>query len=203
MTTKTQPTCYGRPREFDKEQALEKALELFWRNGYEGTSLADLTKAMGINKPSLYAAFGNKEQLFLQAIELYEKRPEAYFYSAMKQKTAYLVVRALLNGAAASMVNAEHPRGCVVIQGALTCSEASASIKETLTKLRLDSQYMLQKRFEQAKEEGDLPADINTATFARYIGTVVQGMSVQASNGASQAELSDVVSMVLQNFPKS
>ncbi|HET8817832.1 MAG TPA: TetR/AcrR family transcriptional regulator [Pseudidiomarina sp.] len=195
--------CSGRPRAFDKEEALGKALDLFWRNGYEGTSLSDLTKAMGINKPSMYATFGNKEQLFLQAIDLYEKRPEAYFYSAMQQSTAYLVTQALLRGAAERMANADHPQGCVIIQGALACSEASATIKEELIKRRLDGQLALQERFEKAKQDGDLPQHVNAITLAAYIGTVLQGMSVQANNGASVEDLNAVADMVLQNFPKA
>lgn len=203
MTTKTQSACRGRPCSFDKEEALGKALELFWRNGYEGTSLTDLTKVMGINKPSLYSAFGNKEQLFLQAIDLYEKRPDAYFYAALEQKTAYLVVQTMLRGAADSMANVEHPQGCVVIQGALSCSEASATVKEALTQRRLEGQKALQKRFEQAQQDGDLPSHVDTATLSSYIGTVLQGMSVQANNGASTEDLYAVADMVLQNFPKS
>ncbi|EAQ33296.1 TetR/AcrR family transcriptional regulator [Idiomarina baltica] len=203
MTTKTQTVCRGRPCAFNKEEALGKALELFWRNGYEGTSLSDLTKVMGINKPSLYSAFGNKEQLFLQAIDLYEKRPGAFFYSAMDQKTAYLVVQSMLRGAADSMANGEHPQGCVVVQGALSCSEASATVKEALIKRRLEEQQELQKRFEQAQQDGDLPQHIDAANLASYIGTVLQGMCVQANNGASTAELYAVADMVLENFPKA
>lgn len=203
MTTKTQTVCRGRPCAFNKEEALGKALELFWRNGYEGTSLSDLTKVMGINKPSLYSAFGNKEQLFLQAIDLYEERPDAFFYPAMEQKTAYLAVQAILHGAADRMANADHPQGCVIVQGALSCSEASATVKDALVKRRLDGQQALQKRFEQAQQDGDLPQHIDAANLASYIGTVLQGMCVQANNGASTAELYAVADMVLENFPKA
>jgi AcrR family transcriptional regulator len=203
MTTKTQTVCRGRPCAFNKEEALGKALELFWRNGYEGTSLSDLTKVMGINKPSLYSAFGNKEQLFLQAIDLYEKRPDAFFYPAMEQKTAYLVVQSMLRGAADRMANADHPQGCVTVQGALSCSEASATVKDALVKRRLDGQQALQKRFEQAQQDGDLPQHVDAAILSRYICTVLQGMSVQANNGASTEDLYAVADMVLQNFPKA
>lgn len=203
MTTKTQTACRGRPCSFDKDEALGKALDLFWKNGYEGTSLTDLTTVMGINKPSLYSAFGNKEQLFLQAIDLYEKRPEAYFYSAMQKKTAYLVTQAMLRGAAERMANADHPQGCVIVQGALSCSEASATIKEALIQRRREGQLALQRRFEKAQQDGDLPQHVNAATLSSYIGTVLQGMSVQANNGASVEDLYAVADMVLQNFPKA
>ena len=122
----------GRPRAFDMDTALEKALEVFWRKGYDGTSLSDLTDAMGINKPSLYAAFGNKEQLFLKAIELYESRPCAFFMPALEKPTAYEVAEHMLYGAAANMADKDQPQGCVVIQGALSCSEAAATVKEAL-----------------------------------------------------------------------
>ncbi|MEX1222336.1 MAG: TetR/AcrR family transcriptional regulator [Idiomarina sp.] len=203
MPTKTPTACRGRPCSFDKDEALGKALELFWKNGYEGTSLTDLTTVMGINKPSLYAAFGNKEQLFLQAIDLYEKRPEAYFYSAMQKKTAYLVTQAMLRGAAERMANADHPQGCVIVQGALSCSDASATIKEALIVRRREGQLALQRRFEKAQQDGDLPQHVNVATLSSYIGTVLQGMSVQANNGASVEDLYAVADMVLDNFPKS
>lgn len=203
MTTKNQSACRGRPCAFNKEEALGKALELFWRNGYEGTSLSDLTKVMGINKPSLYSAFGNKEQLFLQAIDLYEKRPDAFFYPAMEQKTAYLAVQAMLRGAADRMANADHPQGCVIVQGALSCSEASVTVKDALVKRRLEGQQALQKRFEQAQQDGDLPQHVDAANLASYIGTVLQGMCVQANNGASTADLYAVADMVLENFPKA
>ena len=203
MTVKTAATCSGRPRSFDKKEALKKALDLFWRNGYEGTSLADLTKAMGINKPSLYAAFGNKEQLFLQAVDLYEECPGAYFYTSLQEKTAYLVVQTMLRGAANRMANDEHPQGCVVVQGALSCSEASTTIKEALAERRVAGQLRLQQRFEQAQQDGDLPKHVDAANLARYIGTVLQGMSVQANNGASLEELYAITDMVLEHFPKA
>ena len=192
----------GRPRAFDMDTALEKALEVFWRKGYDGTSLSDLTEAMGINKPSLYAAFGNKEQLFLKAIELYESRPCAFFLPALEKPTAYEVAEHILFGAAANMANKDQPQGCVVIQGALSCSEAAATVKEALINRRLESQQKLLQRFERAKAEGDLPATINAQTLAQYLGTVLQGMAIQANNGATPEQLSLVAEMALLAFPR-
>ncbi|HSG52925.1 MAG TPA: TetR/AcrR family transcriptional regulator [Rheinheimera sp.] len=193
----------GRPRAFDMNTALEKALEVFWRKGYDGTSLSDLTEAMGINKPSLYAAFGNKEQLFLKAIELYESRPCAFFLPALEKPTAYEVAEHMLFGAAANMANKDQPQGCVVIQGALSCSEAAATVKEALINRRLESQQKLLQRFERAKAEGDLPATINTGTLAQYLGTVLQGMAIQANNGATPEQLRQVAEMALLAFPRN
>src|SRR5690606_36339529 len=144
---------------FDMDTALEKALEVFWRKGYDGTSLSDLTEAMGINKPSLYAAFGNKEQLFLKAIELYEGRPCSFFLPALEKPTAYKVSEDMLSDAAMNMTDQSHPQGCVVVQGALSCSEAADTVKDALINRRVEGEQKLRARFERAKAEGDLPAD--------------------------------------------
>jgi AcrR family transcriptional regulator len=192
----------GRPRAFDMETALEKALEVFWKKGYDGTSLADLTETMGINKPSLYAAFGNKEQLFLKAIELYESRPCSFFLPALEQPTAYQVAEHMLYGAAMDMADTSHPQGCVVVQGALSCSEAAASVKAALTSRRVEGEQKLCARFERAKQEGDLPATADAQTLARFLGTVLQGMAIQANNGATSEQLRQVAEMTLQAFPR-
>ncbi|MDP2714553.1 TetR/AcrR family transcriptional regulator [Rheinheimera sp.] len=193
----------GRPRAFDIDTALEKALEVFWRKGYDGTSLSDLTEAMGINKPSLYAAFGNKEQLFLKAIEMYESRPCSFFLPALEKPTAYQVAEHMLHGAAMNMADTSHPQGCVVVQGALSCSEAAATVKEALINRRVEGEQKLCARFERAKQEGDLPASADAETLARYLGTVLQGMAVQANNGASSEQLRQVAEMTLLAFPRA
>ena len=193
----------GRPRAFDVDKALQKALEVFWEKGYEGTSLPDLTEAMGINKPSLYAAFGNKEQLFLKAIELYENRPCSFFLPALEKPTAYQVAEHMLYGAAMNMADQAHPQGCVVVQGALSCSEAAATVKEALLNRRVEGEQKLRARFEQAKLDGDLPASADAETLARYLGTVLQGMAIQANNGATSEQLRQVAEMTLQAFPRA
>src|SRR5262245_28573236 len=114
----------GRPREFDAEEALERALYVFWRKGYEGASLSDLTEAMGINRPSLYAAFGNKEELFRKALDRYADGPAAFNRQALESKTARGVVECLLRGTAESVTDPCHPAGCLAVQGALSCGEA-------------------------------------------------------------------------------
>jgi len=191
----------GRPRAFDVDKALEKALEVFWRKGFDGTSLSDLTEAMGINKPSLYTAFGNKEQLFLKAIELYESRPCAFFLPALEKPTAYQVAEHLLHGAAMNMADVNQPQGCVVVQGALSCSEAAANVKEALINRRVDGEQKLKNRFDRAKAEGDLPADTNTEVLARYLVTILQGMAIQANNGATPEQLRKVAQISLLVFP--
>src|SRR5262249_32463694 len=124
----------GRPREFDAEQALEKSLLLFWRHGYEGTSLAALTRAMGINVPSLYAAFGNKETLFRKALDRYLQKPASYFSTALQEPTARRVAEQLFRGAIDMVMNPHHPDGCLLVQGALVSGPIAESIREELSR---------------------------------------------------------------------
>ncbi len=190
----------GRPRAFDVDKALQKALEVFWAKGYEGASLPDLTEAMGINKPSLYAAFGNKEQLFLKAIELYENRPCAFFQPALLQPTAYQVVEHMLFGAAAANADPSHPKGCVVVQGALSCSDSANNVKQALIEKRQKGELQLQQRLEQAKATGELPVDADCGALASFIVVQIQGMSIQAANGASAERLQQVAAIALLAF---
>ncbi|KXI28410.1 TetR family transcriptional regulator [Paraglaciecola hydrolytica] len=194
--------CIGRPRAFDSEKALEKALEVFWRKGYDGTSLADLTDAMGINKPSLYAAFGNKEQLFIKAVDLYENRPNSVFHDALMQKTAYAVAEYMLYGVADDLADKSHPNGCVIVQGALSCSEAAASVKEALINKRVGHEAKIAERFAEAKAAGDLPTSADPEALARYLGTVLQGMTIQVTNGSDQQQLREIAKMALMAFPQ-
>lgn len=193
----------GRPRAFDMQIALERALEVFWTKGYDGASLSDLTSAMGINKPSLYSAFGNKEQLFLKSIEFYENRPCGFFKPALAQPTAYEVAEYMLLGAAKNMSDPSHPQGCVMVQGALACSEAAAGVKEELTKRRQQSEEQVRERFQLAKEQGDLAEDTDVGTLARFISTVIQGIAIQASSGATEDQLVDVAKLALASFPRN
>ncbi|RUO98892.1 TetR/AcrR family transcriptional regulator [Hyphomicrobium sp.] len=192
----------GRPREFDTELALDKALHVFWQRGYEGTSLTDLTEAMGISRPSLYAAFGNKEELFRLALDRYAKKgPGAIHGEALAEPTARKVVEHLLHSVAMSLTDPCNPSGCLAVQGALTCSQAADSIKRELCKRRSEGEDNLRKRFERAKSEGDLGPDSDPGALARYVITVTQGMSVQASGGATRSDLLTVVDMALKAWP--
>jgi AcrR family transcriptional regulator len=192
----------GRPREFDTDVALDKALHVFWRQGYEGASLTDLTEAMGISRPSLYAAFGNKEDLFRRALDRYsESGPGATIREAMSEPTARAVAQRLLHGAAKCLTDPDNPRGCLAVQGALTCGDAAGSIKDELCNRRAAGEAALRARFERAKTEGDLPNDACPQALARFITTVQQGMSVQAAGGASRDDLMAVADMALKAWP--
>ena len=191
----------GRPRSFDIDRALDRALQVFWRKGYEGASLSDLTKAVGVNRPSLYAAFGDKEALFRKALHRYLHGPAAYTQEALKELTARAVVERLLRGAADLNTSPRNPGGCLTVQGALACGEAVDSIRQELAAHRAAGEAALRRRFQRAKSEGDLPATANPADLARYVATVIYGMAVQAAGGASRNQLQRVVEMALRTLP--
>ncbi len=192
----------GRPREFDADEALDKALMAFWRRGFEGTSLSDLTHAMGISRPSLYAAFGNKETLYRRALDRYtEKGPWAIQRIALAAPTARAVVEALLRNAATSLTDPNHPAGCMAVNGVLSCGEASDAIREELCARHSAGERELLERFERAKAAGDLRAEADPAALARYVSTLLQGMAVQASGGATRDELLGVADMALKSWP--
>lgn len=191
----------GRPREFDLDQALENALHVFWEKGYEGASMADLTEAMGITKPSLYAAFGNKEELFRKAFDSYVDGPAGYARLALQQPNARAVVERLLYGEVDAVTDPECPAGCLSINGALTGGDAAESIKKELMARRAQGEDDLRQRFERAKAEGDLPVKADATALARYIATIAQGIAVQAVGGAKRDELKKTVEMVLMTWP--
>lgn len=191
----------GRPREFDTEKALDEALLLFWRHGYEGTSLSALTAAMGINMPSLYAAFGNKEKLFRKVLDRYIQKPASYLPNALKEPTARRVVEKLLRGAINMTMDAEHPEGCLLVQGALVSGPLADTVRRELNRRRAGAQAAVQKRFERAVTEGDLPADANARKLAAYITTLIWGLSVQATGGANRSQLKEVADVALRSWP--
>lgn len=192
----------GRPRQFDTDKALDAALLLFWRHGYEGTSLAALTEAMKINVPSLYAAFGNKEMLFKQALARYLQRPASYLPKALQQPTARGAVEKLFGGAINMAMNPRHPDGCLLVQGALASGPAAESIRKELSLRRATAESAVRRRLERAIAEGDLPAGVDAAQFARYILTVLWGLSVQAAGGATRAQLHEVAKFALRCWPE-
>jgi AcrR family transcriptional regulator len=193
----------GRPRAFDLDRALERALRLFWEKGYEGTSLSDLTKAIGVNRPSLYAAFGNKEALFRKALDRYVEKTVGFVLEAIKEPTARRVVTRLLLSAADMVTNPHHPPGCLTVRCALASGEEADPIRLELALRRSESEALIRKRLDTAKKQGDLPPDANPADLARYLATVYQGMSVQAAGGATRQQLRRVAKIALTAWDHS
>jgi len=191
----------GRPREFDVDEALDRALRVFWRRGYEGATLPDLTEAMGINRPSLYAAFGSKEELFRKALDRYVKGPAAYVREALNEPTARGVAERLLGGTIDMVTDRRNPRGCLIVQGALACGETAESVRRELAARRVAGEVAVRQRFERARADGDLPAEADAADLARYVVTVMRGMAVQAAGGASREDLRRVAELALRAWP--
>lgn len=191
----------GRPREFDTDKALDAALMQFWRHGYEGASLAALTRAMGVSVPSLYGAFGNKEMLFRKALERYLQKPASYLPKALQESTARRVAERLFSGAIRMVMHPRHPDGCLLVHGALAAGPVAESIREELSLRRAAAESAVRRRFEQAVVEGDLPARVDPAKLARFIITVIWGLSVQAAGGATRAQLEEVAELALRCWP--
>ncbi|MFM9282024.1 TetR/AcrR family transcriptional regulator [Paenibacillus jiagnxiensis] len=188
----------GRPREFDIKQALERAVEIFRQKGYEGASLSDLTEAMKINRSSFYATFGSKENLFHMALDFYiNEEPILATAAALNEPTARLVIEKLLRATADSVLDPNYSPGCLTIKGALTDSKESDPIKQLLTDLRIQTEKALSTRLEQAKKDGDLPKHADPVALARYVATLVYGMTVQAVNGASREDLEEMITIAL------
>jgi AcrR family transcriptional regulator len=192
----------GRPRQFDLDEALERAMRLFWRQGFEGTSLADLTRELGVTRPSLYAAFESKEALFFKALDLYEARA-VYRQAALDEPTAYGYARALLEGAANLHGDRRNPPGCLGVHGALACGPQSEPIRSELARRRKLGERIIRDRLKRAQAEGDLPADASPADLARYLSIVIYGIAVQAAGGATRKQLRKVAEVALRHWPNA
>lgn len=191
----------GRPREFCIDQALAAALRVFWTRGYEGASMAELTAAMGITKPSLYAAFGNKEALFQKALDLYEREKLAYMRTALDAPTAREVAERLLRGALEMQTRQGDPKGCLRVISSVACSAEAESIKADVLARRASSEAALRHRFEQAQADGELPDGLDAAALTRYLLAIMQGLTVQAGAGATPEQLEQLVDTSLAIWP--
>lgn len=194
----------GRPLSFDRDQALEQAMHVFWQRGYEAASISELTAAMGITAPSLYTAFGDKERLFLEAIERYATGPGGGYPRALEEEpTAYLAIKRCLEEAAEELTRPCHPKGCMVVMAATNCSEASAHIQAALAKRRAASDAGVRCRIEHGISSGELPADTDAESLANFYATVFRGMSMQATDGASRESLLATAAVALKAWPKA
>jgi AcrR family transcriptional regulator len=192
----------GRHREFDVDEALDAALGVFWQKGYQGASYNDLTQATGVERPALYSAFGNKEALFLKALELYYTNYLDFFEAALALPTARDVVGHILHGTVE--LNTRYPQhtGCLGIHGALAASDDAAPIQRALIEARARGQAALRERLELAREEGDLPKDADCDALSAFVCAVSHGMAVQAKAGFSREALSAVADQALSSWPK-
>jgi len=191
----------GRTRQFDVDEALDRALEVFWARGYEGATLPELTRAMGINRPSLYAAFGNKEELFRKALDRYLAGPQGFMAEALKEPTARAVAEAIFSGFIRMQRGRDRARGCLVVQGALACGEEAEPVRRELARLRQAAVTAFRERFERAVQDGDLPKGTDCAGLARYVATVLNGLAVQAASGATEKDLRPVSALAMQAWP--
>jgi len=188
----------GRPREFDAETALDQAMEVFWRHGYEGATIAQLTEAMGINPPSLYACFGNKEGLLKAALDRYTKLRGVWMDEVVAAPTARDVAERMLMGIADKQTDPANPPGCLLVQGGIACGSGSENVPFELAARRAENEDQLRERFVRAKAEGDLKPSSDPAALARYVSAVSVGMGVMASSGSDREALRQVASVAVQ-----
>ena len=193
----------GRPREFDLDAALAAAEELFWRKGYDGTSLSDLTSAMGIFPPSFYFAFKSKERLFEDVLERYMSGHMAYVGEALNAPTARAVAERLLYGMADSLTDPSCPPGCLAINNSMPAAGTQHPVRLKLAELRRELQAMLKSRFMRGVEDGDLCGDADPEALARFILTVGWGMGIEAQSGATRDQLRVTVALTLKAWPES
>ncbi|MFD5541452.1 TetR/AcrR family transcriptional regulator [Streptomyces sp. NPDC127079] len=191
----------GRPRGFDADAALDRAVEVFWRQGYEGASLSDLTDAMGINRTSMYAAYGNKEELFRRAVARYAEAEMAYARDALTRPTAYAVIEAFLRANADALTRADRPPGCLSVQGGLAEGGDNGHIATFLAHSRLAGEQALADRLTRAVAEGDLPPGTDPLALARYVMVVSEGNAVHAAAGAERGALHATVDIALRAVP--
>ncbi len=190
----------GRPIGFDKDAALEAAMLVFWERGYEGTSMADLTLAMGLNPSSIYAAFGDKHALFQLAVKRYMEVRAQYAVKALEEPTLERFIRALFENTVAFLTTPGHPPTCMTLAGAVGCSVDAKPARDLMTEIRKQNQGALRKRLFEARKSGELPKDINLDDYARYLSSIIAGLSIQAANGSTKEELKRTAKMALRHL---
>ncbi len=191
----------ARPRAFDEAEVLDRAMEVFWRHGYAGASFAELTKAMGLNSPSIYVAFGNKRGLFDAVLQRYRTRRSAHRDAIMSAPTARLVAERFLFGAVDWLVDPNEPLGCLTIQSGLAAGVAHDDVPQALANYRKATREALARRLDQAKVEGDLPPSADPEALAKFLFAVFAGLAVQAAEGLSKAELQATAQLALNAWP--
>ncbi|CAI0755252.1 Bacterial regulatory proteins, tetR family [Serratia quinivorans] len=188
----------GRPREFDREQALLKARDLFWRQGYEGTSMSDLVAELGIASARIYKAFGSKELLFREAIASYENHEGGFADRAFSEESSVRVaIKRLLDDAVALYSRTDLPQGCMVVSSAASVSDENSGIKDWLAEHRLQRTQGMIDRLQTAVATGELPPETDADALGDYFAAFLHGLSVQARDGVSRARLEAAVKIAL------
>jgi AcrR family transcriptional regulator len=190
----------GRPREFDADKALDRAMRVFWRKGFLGASLTDLTRAMRVSRPSLYAAFGDKEQLFRRALERYFEGPSSYAHESLRAPTARAVVEKILYGVINMLTGPGSPATCMWVRCAL--SSGDGRLRGEFAAQRAEGHVLLRKRFDSAVAAGDLPSGSDTDALAHLVLTVNYGLTVQATTGATRRDLERVADSIVRDWPR-
>lgn len=190
----------GRPREYDPQTVLETAMDLFWAHGYDGVSITDLTEATGINRRSLYAQFGCKEQLFREVVQHYVTGHGGYAAAALALPTAREVAHAMVHGAADATTTPDRPHGCLLVQSALAVGPDATCLQADLADMRSAGVQVLAERFTEAQAAGEIPGE-DPAALARWIASVCQGIAVQAASGATRAEVHAIADRALKAWP--
>jgi AcrR family transcriptional regulator len=190
----------GRPIGFDRDAALEAAMLLFWERGYEGTSMADLTHAMGLNPSSIYAAFGDKQALFQLVVKRYMELRAQYAVKALEEPTLERFIRALFDNTVAFLTTPGHPPTCMTLAGAAGCSLDATPARDLMTAIRKQNQVALRERLLKARKSGELLKEINVDDYTRYLSTIIAGLSIQAANGSTKAELNRTAQMALRHL---
>lgn len=198
----SEPRGKGRPRAFDRAQALNKALEIFWRQGYAPASVAELCKAMEINPPSLYATFGNKASLFLEALRHYEHTYwDAPARRFLAEPDVHAAVEQFFREAAEILLSPETPCGCMVVLAAVNISDDEKEIIAAVRELRLATKTMFADRFRRAIQDGQIPADTDVPALAGALNTLLEGLSLQARDGLFQSELKAIAAHAVRMLP--
>ena len=190
----------GRPISFDKDAALEAAMLLFWERGFEGTSMADLTQAMGLNPSSIYAAFGDKHALFSLAVKRYRDIRAQYATKALEQPTLEKVLRALFDNTVTFLTTPGHPPTCMTLAGTMGCGVDATPARDLMTEIRKQNQLAMRERLLQARKSGELSKEINVDDYTRYLSAILAGLSIQAANGSTKAELKRTSQMALRHL---
>jgi AcrR family transcriptional regulator len=194
----------SRPREFDIDEALDRAVDVFWQYGFEGTSISQLTEAMGISRPSLYAAFGDKKQLFERAIQRYDAGAPAEKLIALELPTVRDAVSTFLHLSADAVTKPEHPHGCLIIQGATRCAPENSDMAAYVAALRSGGLLVLRERFERGVREGDPTATFDPEQLAILVATINEGFAARAADGISREQLHEVVDLTVSAlFPRA